>query len=895
MRASTTYEILRDQAHRQPDRTALVFLEDGTAAAGERSWTYGELLADVTRAANAFRRLGVQRSDVVSLLMPNLPEAQIGIWAAEAVGIANPVNSYLTQDQIVHLLNAAQTKILVTEGPSSPDVWDKVQTLRSLVPSLAHVIAVDGKAAAGSDWSSLLAESNPDALQFEPPTGEDVASYFHTGGTTGTPKLAMHSHANEVSNSAAIADTLDYPSHRAIGLAIPLFHVAGTIAVSLSAFTAGITVVMLGPLGFRNPRAINEIWKTVDSYDMSALLAVPTAMSAILDVPATEAEAQRLRLTISGSAPVPAALALRWANTFGRLPLVGYGLTEGTCGTALCRSGAVVKPGLVGPALPDCEIRIVAHSGEATVDPETAEDCGVGESGLILTRGPNVFLGYREPQFDHGVLLGDGWLNTGDLGYLDADGYLCVTGREKDLIKRSGHGIDPAGVEEVLTAHPLIAVAAVVARPDVHAGELPMAFVQLRDSAAGRFDAEEVRAWCSERVGDPAAAPVAVVAVDQLPLTAVGKVSKVDLRWRAARLAVESEVSAAFAGPFTTYGLELTDAGARYVGRVEVTGASTRSVSMLRNRLDLLPVPTAVEIAAAAHPQEIGRLLLAARTSDIDEERTPTMATNAGPTQDRVGDLGGVTIEARGGVCLIGLDRPSKRNALNPEVMRELTEAYEHFEANPELRCAVLFGHGQAFCGGGDLLRLKDAFERGELDFSHTYDPFQMTGKTRTKPVVAAVHGICFAGGLELALATDIVLAAEGTMLGQPEAARGLFAFGGGSVRLPQIMGWGNAQRFLLTGDPMTAEEALRYGVVQEVVSADELTSRAFALAEKVAASAPIGVLDTLATGRLGLTHGQAAAFEETARRRDLILRTRDAEEGLRSFLERRPGRYLGE
>ena len=257
-------------------------------------------------------------------------------------------------------------------------------------------------------------------------------------------------------------------------------------------------------------------------------------------------------------------------------------------------------------------------------------------------------------------------------------------------------------------------------------------------------------------------------------------------------------------------------------------------------------------------------------------------------------DQGGVTIERREGVLLIGLDRPAKRNALTPIMSREISLAYEEYEQDPGLRCAVLFGHGQAFCAGADVTTLGDTLDENSPDPADQIDPFQVSGRRLSKPLVSAVHGICFAGGLELALAGDIIVAAEGTKFGQPETVRGLFAFAGGAVRWVERVGWGNAQRYLLTGEPLLADEALRIGLVQEVVPAESLTDRALSLAASIAAAAPIGVRDTLAVGRISINEGSERAFEEMLRRRPQILRSADAAEGLTSFLERRGGRYTG-
>jgi enoyl-CoA hydratase len=269
--------------------------------------------------------------------------------------------------------------------------------------------------------------------------------------------------------------------------------------------------------------------------------------------------------------------------------------------------------------------------------------------------------------------------------------------------------------------------------------------------------------------------------------------------------------------------------------------------------------------------------------------------TTSEPVAESTADaLGGVTVERSGPVLLIGLDRPAKRNALSPKILADLAAAYALYEADDELRCAVVFGHGQMFCGGADLILLHEALATTEMDFSDRYDPFQTMGKKLTKPLVAAIHGACVAGGMEIALAADVIFAAEGTVLGQPETARGLFAFGGGSVRLVQRVGWGNAQRYLLTGEMLDASEAYRIGLVQEIVAPESLGERALQYAMNVAKAAPLGVRDNLFVGHLALTEGEARALEETARRRDAIIHTADAKEGVVSFVERRDGKYVG-
>lgn len=263
----------------------------------------------------------------------------------------------------------------------------------------------------------------------------------------------------------------------------------------------------------------------------------------------------------------------------------------------------------------------------------------------------------------------------------------------------------------------------------------------------------------------------------------------------------------------------------------------------------------------------------------------------AGPDQA----IGGVVTEVQGQVLLIGLNRTSKRNALTPEMFAELSSIYARYDNDENLRCAVLYGEGDVFCAGADLTRLQDLVASGGFDYGpDDFDPFGTEGARLSKPLISAVHGMCFAGGLELALAGDMIIAAEGTFFGQPEVARGLFAFGGGAARWSDRVGWGNAMRYLLTGDIFDAPEAQRIGLVQELVPADRLKERAVELATAVANAAPIGVRHTLAVARRVHDEGLQSALDTIAPLRTEILGTEDAAEGLASFREHRAGNYVG-
>ncbi len=254
-----------------------------------------------------------------------------------------------------------------------------------------------------------------------------------------------------------------------------------------------------------------------------------------------------------------------------------------------------------------------------------------------------------------------------------------------------------------------------------------------------------------------------------------------------------------------------------------------------------------------------------------------------------------IATETRGHVFLIGLNRPQKLNAFNEGMLHALSDAYTRYEADGGLRCAVLFANGKDFTAGLDLASVMPGIEAGgALWPSAGIDPLEISGRGRTKPVVIAMQGRVFTLGIELALASDVRLCSEDASFAQLEIARGIFPFGGATFRAPAQLGWGNAMRFLLTAEPFGAAEALRIGLVQEITAREQLLERAVALAEKIAAQAPLGVRATLASARKGRSEGEEAAAKALPGQLASLLTSDDKREGIQSFLERRPGKYTG-
>ncbi|MBN9490412.1 MAG: acyl-CoA synthetase [Alphaproteobacteria bacterium] len=542
IRNSNILDLLQAAARDNAQRIAIRYLAGTTAADPVRDVTFETLLHHALQTANLLHAEGIGPGDTVTLLLPSVPETFFALWGAEIAAIANPVNYFLDASQIAGIMKEAGAKALVAADASLfADIWPKVEAIRAALPGL-KVFRVGGSESAPMpgviEYEAACARQPGDKLVAPKKLERDtVAALFHTGGTTGLPKLAQHTHGALALAAWSNALFFDLGPGTVLLNPLPQFHVGGSIFGALSAIASGWTVVIPTPLGARNPNVVRDYWGIVERNKVTVGGAVPTTLAAIMNVPRDGHDLSSLQCFVTGGSTVPVELIRRIESEIGVPVIEGYGMTEVHCYSTMNPRHGDHRPGSVGLRLPYLEVRI------ADVAPDGAirSDCTAGEIGHVLMRGPQVTPGYLNPYHNKGAMLADGWLDSGDLGRLDADGYVWLTGRSKDLIIRGGHNIDPVMIEEALTRHLAVETAAAVGLPDTYAGELPMAFVQLKPNAVATPD--ELREFCRKEIPERAAVPVQVVPIPVMPVTGVGKIFKPALRLDAAQRAFDAALA----------------------------------------------------------------------------------------------------------------------------------------------------------------------------------------------------------------------------------------------------------------------------------------------------------------------------------------------------------------
>ena len=536
----STYEIFQSSAQAFGDKTALTFLRTANPDDEPVRWSYAELLDGIHQTANLLHRIGVQPNDAIGVLLPGCMQYHLALWGGEAAGIVQPLNPLLSEEKLASLLNAGKAKVLFAWGSDDDaGIWSKALRMRTQVPTLTHVLRVAplDETPAHQMPAGVLdfdverrKECSDRLLSGRTIAPSDIAAYFHTGGTTGAPKLARHSHGAQVFTAWVCVQLQGTRADDVVLNGYPLFHVAGVLPGSLTSFAAGSEVVMPTTALFRNREVIANYWRLVERYRATAVSAVPTVLAALANVSVGDADISTLRYCRTGAAPMSPDLAARFETQFGLHVHESLGMTEMAGISTITPPGVNAPAGCVGFRLPHTQMRVVALDENGN---PTNRDMPNGEQGMVIFKSPNLFSGFVDANDNQNAFTADGWLATGDLGWLDDQGRLNLSGRSKDLIIRGGHNIDPKVIEDAMAGHPAVQHCAAVGQPDAYAGELPVLFVTLKPGAQASED--ELLAYVRERVDESPARPKSVTVLSSMPMTLVGKIFKPELRQLAAK------------------------------------------------------------------------------------------------------------------------------------------------------------------------------------------------------------------------------------------------------------------------------------------------------------------------------------------------------------------------
>ncbi|MEO0411637.1 MAG: long-chain fatty acid--CoA ligase [Pseudomonadota bacterium] len=523
------FHLLDDSARRQPDAPFVNFFG--------RSWTYQEAADLVNRAANGFQALGVKRGSRVGLFLPNCPQFIFCFHGIlKAGGTVVNFSPLYSAEELIQQVEDAGVDIMVTLDVAMlyekiHDVMEASRLRQLIVGSLAEVLpfpknmlykvfkrressSVPHNAAHISFHQLTDNDGNVKPVNIEPK--QHIAVLQYTGGTTGTPKGAELSHANLYTNAVQTAQydpQLVFGEDKMLG-ALPLFHVfAMTVVMNVSTYI-GAEIVLLPKFD------LDQVMRTIGKEKITLLPGVPTMYMAILNHSRLERyDLGSLRLSISGGAPLPVDLKNKFEQLSGAILREGYGLTESSGVVAVNPYHSEGKTGSVGLPIPGTKIVIC--------DPENTDRIlDIGETGEICVEGPQIMGGYWRKVGETEHVLSNGRLRTGDIGYMDADGYTFIVDRMKDLILVSGYNVFPRRIEEALYAHPAVHEAVAIGIPDDYRGETPKAFVTLKDEAD--TTSEELLEFIRPKLSK-VEIPVSVEVREELPKTMVGKLSKKEL------------------------------------------------------------------------------------------------------------------------------------------------------------------------------------------------------------------------------------------------------------------------------------------------------------------------------------------------------------------------------
>jgi len=500
----TIASILAESAIRHPDNTAVVL--------GDLRLSYQQLWDHTRQYAAVLRDKGVGPGDKVAVLLPNTPHFPLTYFATLALGaVAVPVHALLRAEEIEYVLSDSGAKVLVCAAPLLGEGAKGAELAG--VPVLA---VMDGGDATIERIDNLAFSYEP-IPAIVPREPDDTAVILYTSGTTGKPKGAELTHLNVMMNvMTSAAQTFEIGPEDVVLGCLPLFHTFGQTCCMNTAFYVGATVVLL-------PRFDGaEALRLLEDNKCTIFMGVPTMYVGLLEAAKTSDLRPQLKMALSGGAALPLAVLDKFREVFGSYIFEGYGLTETSPVATFNQPHFEPKAGTVGKAIWGVEVEVA----KAELD-DRIELLPAGELGEIVIRGHNIFKGYLNKPEATATAIVDGWFRTGDLGDKDADGYVRILDRKKDMVIRGGYNVYPRDVEEVLLRHPAVGQVAVIGLPDPQYGEEVVACV-VRDPAGGEASEREIIDWSKEHLA-AYKYPRKVIFVDAMPLGPSGKVLKREL------------------------------------------------------------------------------------------------------------------------------------------------------------------------------------------------------------------------------------------------------------------------------------------------------------------------------------------------------------------------------
>jgi fatty-acyl-CoA synthase len=444
-------------------------------------------------------------------------------------GIVFPINWMLEPRHLLRLLQEAGVSRIIALGPTPGfGIWE---SLMSIAGELAEgtriwsVAGTGGQVLPASDLNLHIKKQALDRSNSAYVSGDHIAAYMHSGGTTGLPKIIKISHKNISFRHWTLQLVFKAVPGEIMLHDVPMFHVGGLAGRCLPMLASGASMLIPSVMGARDKRYMANYWKFVAKYRLTRLSGVPTTLAVLVKAPPKNDDLSSLKpYFVVGSTAMPVTVREEFERISGVRVLNSYGMTENTSSIAIDPRDGVAKEGASGIRLPYTLIRAAVMGPNGKM----LRVCELGEIGMLQIKSPGLTPGYLNAEHDELARTDDGWFITGDLGRIDEDDYVFVTGRAKDVIIRGGHNIDPALIEEPLFQFPDVLFAAAVGKPDAHAGELPVAYVQLRDGS--HTTGAELLAFLGERITERAAIPKEIHILERFPLTDIGKPQKSALR-----------------------------------------------------------------------------------------------------------------------------------------------------------------------------------------------------------------------------------------------------------------------------------------------------------------------------------------------------------------------------